>query len=300
MYWNPTVGSGSVSATTLRLFNQQGREQGQFGYPTSDRVKAADGTSYYTSFSKVTNGQVVHRGRIYHNAVIGTFGVWGPIFEHFVASGAEAGILGYPSSLIVPCTGAPGKKASFTTVSGSARGATSWIYSNAQLGTWSVSGAILDKWVSLGAEGGALGLPTSDKQQTTDGLAKFNTFATLVDKKVATRSAIYLRGGVATAVVGAFFSRWDRTGGASGPLGYPTADVASAVAGSTSYTVQTFDTGAIYGSSLFGAAAISGALYTKYLAAGGPGGSLGLPTSSEVTSGGVTSATFQGGTLSAP
>jgi uncharacterized protein with LGFP repeats len=300
VYWNPTVGSGSISGHILKLFTQRGREQGPFGYPTSDRVPAADGTSTYTSFSKVTNGEVTHQGRIYHNPVVGTYGVWGPIFEHWLAEGAEAGPLAYPASLIAPCKGAPGKKASFATVAGGAITVTGWIYTNAQLGTWSVSGLILDKWLSLGAEGGVLGLPTSDKQRTADGLARFNTFATLVDGAVTKRSAIYVKAGQAVAVIAPFYSRWNRTGLETGPLGYPVSDQTSQVAGSTSYTVQVFDSGAIYGSSLFRAAAISGALYAKYLAAGGPGGSLGLPTSTEATTGGVTSATFQGGTLSAP
>jgi uncharacterized protein with LGFP repeats len=299
-YWNPNLGSGSVTGKTLELFNLQDNETGPFGYPVSNRTHTSDGTGVYTNFSKETGGSI-REGRIYQNAVAGTFGIYGTIFEHYVALRAHNGPLGYPTSL--PQAVGGGQKGHFATFAKIVDRQSDYeaaIYFNPATGTWSVLGPILDKWRSLGAETGELGFPTSDQQTTTDALADYNTFATVAGDTPTGYSAIYLKGGVAYAVIGAFYSRWSSLNREAGPLGYPTGDVTSETAGSTPYTQQLFETGAIYGSQYRAAAALSGGLYTKYIAQGGPAGSLGLPLTSEFTSGGVTSATFQNGTLSSP
>ncbi len=299
-YWHPYFGSGSVYGKTLQLFNLEHNEVGPFGYPISNRLYTADRSATYTNFSKALE-DTVRSGRIYQNPVAGTFGIYGTIFEHYLAQNAHDGHLGYPISLPTKCEGTEGGHfADFAKVTNGEIAYESSIYTNPTTGTWSVIGPIRDAWKALGAETGELGFPTSDQRKTADSLAVFNTFGTIVNKAIASRGAIYLKGGSAVAILGAFYAQWNALDGASGPLGYPTSDVTNQTAGSTPYTEQLFDNGAIYGSKVGSACALSGNLYAEYLSQGGPTGSLGLPLTSEVTSGGVTSATFQHGSLSSP
>ena len=299
-YWHPYFGSGSVTGATLQLFNLQHNETGPFGFPISNRLHSSDATATYTNFRKALTGSV-RNGRIYENPVTGTFGIYGTIFDHYVAQKAHTGRLGYPISLPTKCQGGQGGHfADFATIANGQVAYESSIYTNPTTGTFSVIGPIRDAWKALGAETGALGFPTSDQKKTADSLAVFNTFGTIVNKTIASTSAIYLRGGSAVAIVGAFYARWSSLDGATGPLGYPASDVTTQAAGSTPYSVQLFVNGAIYDSQFGSACALSGGLYTKYLSQGGPTGPLGLPLTSEVTSLGVTSATFQNGSLSSP
>lgn len=89
-------------------------------------------------------------------------------------------------------------------------------------------------------------------------------------------------------------------GGASGILGAATSDVMS-IAGTTGsgYGVA-YANGSIYWSAATGARYVTGAIMTRYFAAGGATGSLGWPTSSPASVATGTSQAFQGGSVYQP
>ena len=97
IYWNPTVGAGSVTGPILDLFYSLGSENGPLGYPTSDQLRTQDGTSTYTTFSKVVNGTVTSHGAIYDRAGQAV-AINGAIFDAWSAQGKEQGPLGYARS----------------------------------------------------------------------------------------------------------------------------------------------------------------------------------------------------------
>jgi uncharacterized protein with LGFP repeats len=66
--------------------------------------------------------------------------------------------------------------------------------------------------------------------------------------------------------------------GPAGPLGFPTAP-AGALAAPAGASSQPFTGGTVYASPTTGAHAVRGAVLDRYTAAGGPAGTLGLPTS---------------------
>ena len=133
------------------------------------------------------------------------------------------------------------------------------------MGTYSVSGAIATAYATAGGEGGALGYPTT-------GL--------ICGRKTGGCGQVFQRGHIynttatgAHALTGAIDATYVAQGWEQVPLGSATSD-ARAVAGGVA---QDFQGGTLYSSSA-GTFAASGAIATAYVAAGGPGGALGFPT----------------------
>ncbi|NNH69900.1 esterase [Nocardia uniformis] len=95
-------------------------------------------------------------------------------------------------------------------------------------------------------------------------------------------------------VAGAVLEKYNALGGPTGVLGDPIADQRDAPGGGT---VQEFEGGAIYGSPATGAHVVWGEIRTAYLASGGPGGTLGYPTTDEMDIEGGKQSDFTGGTI---
>ena len=112
-----------------------------------------------------------------------------------------------------------------------------------------------------------------------------------------------ITGGLATGT--ANYQRWQSLGGSPGTLLGPPAASETTVAGGL---VAPFDSGTLYWSKATGSKRLSGAVLTAYQAAGGPGGTLGFPTSDvgaigqqlvdSIKTG--TQATFAAGLISCP
>jgi hypothetical protein len=81
-----------------------------------------------------------------------------------------------------------------------------------------VYGAIYDKYMELGGEGGILGYPVSDEWNAADGVGRFSDFE---------HGSIYWHprlGRAAFEIHGAIRERWDSLGTVTSYLGYPTSD----------------------------------------------------------------------------
>lgn len=160
------------------------------------------------------------------------------------------------------------------------------IYWTAATGAQQVGGPIRDKWVQLGAEGGALGYPVTREASTPGATGRFSHFQG--------GSVYWSVGTAAHQVSGQIRDTWAAYGWESSPLGFPVTDEA---AGARGGRYNLFNGGAIYWSAATGAHVVWGALREKWVAAGGEGGRYGYPTGPEYDHEGGKAQNFQGGRL---
>ncbi|QII09228.1 hypothetical protein BH93_27005 (plasmid) [Rhodococcoides fascians A25f] len=143
-----------------------------------------------------------------------------PVVNHFFAAwqrnGWEAGVLKYPTTDEIVNPDGIGRRQEFQ------GGTIHWKLNEA----YYVTGAIRDKWWSVGAEtnGSLLGYPLSDQIVLPDGQGRMNRFE---------RGVIYWSpNGGAHPVTGGLLSRYTSSGYEQGSWGYPIAD--SVVSGANS------------------------------------------------------------------
>ena len=147
-----------------------------------------------------------------------------------------------------------------------------------------VSGAQLAAYTKAGGPSGSLGFPLSDV--SAGGTQLFANGA--------------LSGSPLQLVSGAVLTKWALLKYDTGPAGVPTA-AATPFTTQSGYggQAQQFTGGVIYGISTGNRAGqgylVTGAILTRYLALGGPAGSLGLPVSDVVTTGTVQRENFENG-----
>ena len=301
VYWNPVVGAGSISGSIRDWWIASGDENGPLGYPTSDVVATRDHHGELVRFAKVHNGAVVHRGVVISSPATGTHGIYGAIYEHWRAAGREVGPIGYPTSDVHRIPGGIGRLATFASTPHGGATIESAICATPVTGAWTLTGSLLSAWQTHGGATGPLGYPTSDAGPSLDAAATIQSFSTvegsarknlgfLVDHRVL---GLW-------ATTGAIARSWQLLGRETGVLGYPVADRSQGSAAAISYSSQQFEHGTVFTSSVGRGAALWGQLLDAYENAGGPAGSLGLPLGTQRISGATATASFQGGSLSAP
>jgi uncharacterized protein with LGFP repeats len=194
---------------------------------------------------------------------------------------ADTGRLGYPVA-----------GATCTLVDGGCRQQfqSGYMYEVPGLGARDVmNGPILTEYLSLGAQDGALGYPTTGLNCGLSGTGCYSTFQ---------HGAIFWsHENGAHAINTGFLSRWRANGGRTGPLGNPTSDrICGLRRGGCG---QTFEGGGIYWSSATGTRSVVGAVHDRWAAARGVYGSLGYPATDTIC--GLRSAgcgqNFQGGSV---
>ena len=162
--WIPNVGTYIVSGTTFNKWLEYGREAGLLRYPTSDlmptNLPGGGDTSYIQPFQG--GGIILARA----NNVIGDFVVYGPIYEKWVATGAQNGPLQYPTSDTRKTADELelGLFGYFMAGSGSLPGDGA-IYWSEETGAHFIYGDVLFKDEGLGWENSCLGYPTSDQER---------------------------------------------------------------------------------------------------------------------------------------
>ncbi|MCW2680777.1 MAG: hypothetical protein JWM62_2178, partial [Frankiales bacterium] len=149
--------------------------------------------------------QRYQRGRISYKSSTGARETVGPISARYVATGAEAGPLGFPVTSPLAVTG--GSAQSFE------NGRISW---SSATGAWETRGPIAVLYTSAGAETGRLGFPIGGDTLVGDGRGRFTRFQRgRISWSVETG---------ARAVTGAIHERYVQLGVERGTLGYPTTD----------------------------------------------------------------------------
>ena len=265
IYYSSSTGPRVVAGEILTRYRQTGEFRGPLGLPVADET-AGERNSRVSTFQQ---------GRIYYTPGTGAREVYGPILARYLALGGENGGLGLPTSGEV----AAGRGGRMNNFQGGR------IYHSAATGTHEVYGAILARYLALGADSGGLGLPTSGEVAAGRG-GRMNNFQ---------GGRIYYSAATGThEVYGAILGRYLGLGAENGVLGLPTSGEVAAGRGSR---LNTFQGGHIYYSAATGTHEVYGAILMNYLQAGGPDGRLGLPVSGEIPWDYGRQSRFQGGTI---
>ena len=153
-------------------------------------------------------------GTIYWSAATGAHVVRGVILTKYKALGANASLLGYPTTDQMTSPDKVGLYNHFT------KGA---IYWSPAYGAHDVIGAMETKWAAAGWELGVLGYPTTDSLTSTDHVGMYNLFA---------KGSIYWQPTLgAHYVLGALETKWASLGAERGRLRYPIKDSFTIVGG---------------------------------------------------------------------
>jgi uncharacterized protein with LGFP repeats len=269
--WSPSSGVMATNGVIQAGWVASGRESGALGYPV---------TEMGCGFVGGGCGQQFQGGSIYWSPASGAFPVLnGPIRDHWMAQGWEAGPLGYATGW--PACDLP------TSCRQAFQGETvAW---SSGTGIRTTSGSIAAMWVRAGAGAGLLGQPA---EPMVCGLAQGGCRQSFEGGPVYWAPATGARG-----LSSAIEAVWSSAGGESGYLGYPSTDQGCGmVRGGCG---QQFQGGSIYWSPATGAHATSGAIRALWVALGWEYGQLGYPLE-EMTCGlaeGGCRQEFEGGTV---
>ncbi|MCC3297705.1 M43 family zinc metalloprotease [Arthrobacter caoxuetaonis] len=254
----------SLQGPVRDAYARQGYQNGKLGYPISDEYSSAGGRI-----------QDYQGGRLVYSRASGIHTVSGSIGSAYMAAKGPAGKMGFPTAGEVKLKG--GASQQFQ------KGV---IYSSPSTGAVLVpKGALLDRYLAMGAEKSKLGFPAAGQSAVGKGLVQRFQGGTLTWSP-ATGSRI---------VVGAINTAYTSLKGPSGSLGFPTGGESVSAGGAS----QTFEKGTIYWSPSTGALAVKkGALHDVYRKNGAAAGRVGYPVTPEIPIGrnGVYQS-FQGGTI---
>ena len=208
IYWTPATGAASIHGAIRDHWAAMGWERSVLGYPVTDETATPDQVGRFNHFA--------NNGSIYWTSATSAHAVQGAIRDHWAAMGWERSVLGYP---VTDEGTTPNKIGRFSYFSG--HGAIYWTASG---GAWSIRGAILDKWASMGWETSVLGFPVTDEGTTPDGVGRFNHFSANAQPSDVIGSIYWTPSTAAHEVQGLIRAKWFALGIERGCLGYPTSD----------------------------------------------------------------------------
>ncbi|TFV53597.1 hypothetical protein [Blastococcus sp. TF02A-35] len=320
IFWSPSTESRVVRGAILATWAGLGADTSVFGFPTTDEIAAPDGVGVLQRFQG---------GSVFWSPSTGAHPVRGGMFGTWSGLGAQAGVMGYPTSGELPAGNGSGRMQHF-------QGGT--LYWSEPTGAQPVRGGMLATYRRLGADRGDLGFPLGPEGLAADGTSAAQVFQggtvywssategravlTALADGYASRGGVTgylglpvgdqrrLPGGVigqdfqrgvlyrlassqVVDVHGGVFNAYRRSGGESGPLLLPVADEET-VDGAQ---VQRFQSGSIYWTASGGAHAVRGGVAGGWSAAGGLAGPLGAPVGGETDARPGRSQDFAGGTV---
>ncbi|WP_232797039.1 N-acetylmuramoyl-L-alanine amidase [Blastococcus atacamensis] len=223
------------------------------GAPTADDAGTSDGRGAFVRFQG---------GDIYWSPASSTHVVRGSILTTWLARGGATGHMGFPTTSDAPT---PDGRGYFTRFQGGD------IYYSPSTGTQTVVGSILGTWLQSGGSAGPLGFPATTDALTADRKGAFVRFQ---------GGDVYWSPASGTQIVrGSILTTWLARGGATGHMGFPTTSDAPTPDGRGYFT--RFQGGDIYYSPSTGTQTVVGSILTTWLQAGGSGGVLGFPTTTD-------------------
>ncbi|TMM14064.1 MAG: hypothetical protein E6G01_13575 [Actinobacteria bacterium] len=244
------------------------------GWPLNDETPTPDQIGRFSHFS--------NNWSIYWTPNSGAWSIHGAILDKWAAMGWETSVLGYPTT---DEGTTPDKVGRYNYFSG--HGA---IYWTPNTGAWSIHGAILDKWASMGWETSVLAYPRTDETGTPDGIGRFNHFAN--------DGSIYWTPGTgASSIHGAIRDHWAAMGWETSVLGYPVTDETGTPDGIGRFNHFAND-GSIYWTPATGAREVHGLIRAKWASLGWERGCLGYPISDTTSTAGGERSAFQQGAIS--
>ncbi|QXG77890.1 N-acetylmuramoyl-L-alanine amidase [Modestobacter sp. L9-4] len=269
LYWSPVTGAHAVTGVLAQQWQARGGVGSRLGYPTAE-VRALAGGGEQAAFQ---GGQLFRAP-----GAVTAAEVRGAIGASWAAQGGPASLLGWPVTDEQPSPDGAGVSQTYE------RGVGYW---SPATGVTQVLGAIEDHWTALGGLAGP-GAPIGGEEALPDGVGRRSVFTS--------GTAVYWSpASGAWSVRGAVRAAWDAQGGERGLLGYPTSDETPLPSGRG--VRSTFQRGDVYWSAATGAREVHGVIRSRYLEAGGPSSSLGLPVSDEQQVPGGARSDFEGGSI---
>ncbi len=202
LYWTWQTGVTAVYGRIHEKYVALGAHA-FLGAPSVDELPGKVGNGRFSHFE---GGPTTGAGTIYWTPDSGAAAVYGPVREKWIETGAEAGVLGHPTTDLAATPDGVGRYSHFVNSS---------IYWTANTGAHFVLGAIREKWKAIGWER-YFGYPTTDETATPDGVGRYNHFSQ--------GGSIYWTPSTgAYEVHGWIRERWAAVGWENG-LGYPTTD----------------------------------------------------------------------------
>lgn len=267
-WFGPTSGI-SVSPQMTALWQANGGARGPIGYPLAGQRCDLVPTGCSQQFSGAT---------IFWSPSTGAQAVGGLILSRWNASGGLAAGIGYPTSTVLGCAES-GCAQTFQS------GMVTW---SSATGAQLVGGQIFARWAASGGFGTGIGYPTSTVLLCDVAAGCTQTFQ---------NGAITWSGATGAQIIGGILrATWEREGGATSWLGYPTSTTLACDAGTG--CVQSFSGGAVVWSAATGARTMPAALSQGWIALGGTRAGIGLPVESVSTCAATGCAQeFQSGTL---
>ena len=142
IYWSPASGAHQIGGAIRDRWAALGWESGVLGFPTTNELPTPDGVGRANGFQ---------RGSVYWTARTGAHQIGGAIRDRWAALGWEKSVLGYPVTDELRTPDGVGRVNHFQNGS---------VYWSPRTGAHQVTGAVRDKWASLGWERSTLGYPT--------------------------------------------------------------------------------------------------------------------------------------------
>ncbi|BDZ53761.1 hypothetical protein GCM10025870_08340 [Agromyces marinus] len=259
--WFGSTGVAVVSDVFDALYASSGGASGPLGLPTAGAVRLADG-----GYSQRFQG-----GWAYRSPDGSAFWTAGAISQEFARRGGPSSNLGYPDGPYQVVAG--GRVQKFE------KGSMYWSKAG---GVRSTHGQLSLDYTAIGGPTSALGFP----------IGNYATHATVGRSQRFERGWLYWgpeTGSVPT--VGAIARRYAAAGGATQPIGFPSAPAAAP--GTDGATTQPFENGS-YHASAVGTAYLLDAIAAGYSQLGGATGRLGHPVSDTVAVAGGFTQQFKG------
>ena len=258
--WRATTGARVLTGRIARVYDELGGPGGALGYPTAEQAGISATSAHQQRFE---------RGRILDDGTRAA-AVFGPALRRYDALGGPTGSLGFPTGSTGPVGDGRG---SVTPFEGGA------IYALAGVAQ-ELSAAMASRFEALGGPvGSGLGYPIGPADE---------------DEQRFAQGVLVAVGGAFHGLRGAIARRYLALGGREGAWGPPTRDQERLAGGWRA----TFDDATVFAGPDTAPHALDGAVLAAYLAAGGPAGDLGWPTSDrQRTRFGRDRASFEGGAI---
>ncbi|WET80718.1 PQQ-dependent sugar dehydrogenase [Amycolatopsis sp. QT-25] len=202
LYWTGQTGVTAVYGRIHDKYTALGAHA-FLGAPSADEFPGKAGNGRFSHFA---GGPATGAATIYWTPDPGAVVIYGPLRDKWIETGAEAGVLGHPTTDQATTPDGVGRYSHFVDSS---------IYWTAETGAHFVLGAIRDKWKALGWEK-YFGYPTTDETGTPDGVGRYNHFSRVGSIYWTPSTGAY-------EVHGWIRERWAAVGWENG-LGYPTTD----------------------------------------------------------------------------
>jgi hypothetical protein len=270
IYYSAASGAHEVHGEIRDKYNALGGTW--WAFPTTDETGVDDGRGRFNHF---TGGKAIYwtpetRARV----------IEGEILTKWLSVGGGRAY-GYPVTDELTTPNGRGKYNHFENDRS--------IYWSPETRAHTVYSTIRTKWASLGWENGFLGFPATDQTRTPDGRGEFVHFQ---------GGSIYYSASSGTREIhGPIWNKWAAEGFERG-YGYPVTDVVALPDGRGQYA-HFQDGRSIYYSPQTGAHLVYGMIRAKWASMGWERGSLGYPTSDEVSYGttALRVSRFEGGSL---